>query len=157
MNWRGTWSAQIEVPLVNTEIIMQDRYMMLLRQQFNNSRGLCLQHHVIHMVTIVILKDPIKACHPRNNSKLGTMNKFRPGTVYWGFASSWANLLFFSSCRKWYFQVLPMFMLTLSYSMEDNVQYCFLERFFWKHSIHCWWYLTTFRIKAWWISQINCL
>jgi hypothetical protein len=44
------------------------------------------------------------------------------------------------------------------YFMEDNAQNCFWKiRFLWKHLIHCQWYLTTFQIKAWWISQTNCL
>ncbi len=50
--------------------------------------------------------------------------------VYWSFASSWAKPLFFSSCRERKFQVLPMFMLTLSYFLEDNLQHWFWERFF---------------------------
>jgi hypothetical protein len=52
------------LPLVDTEIIMQDIYDAV-KATIENSRGLCLQHHVIHMVTRLNPKVPIKACHPR--------------------------------------------------------------------------------------------
>jgi hypothetical protein len=43
--------------------------MMLSRQQFNNLRGLCLQHHVIHMVTIMIERSH-QSMPPKKNTPI---------------------------------------------------------------------------------------